>query len=82
MAQVDAVHPHVRGDNLADNRNTGHAGRFTPTCVGTMDTLEMAKLDGTVHPHVRGDNLIVPYCGEFPPSVHPHVRGDNSLIAC
>ena len=32
------------------------AGRFTPTCVGTIDSVVQGQPLAAVHPHVRGDN--------------------------
>ena len=34
-----------------------HAGRFTPTCVGTTRSRVPARTPSPVHPHVRGDNF-------------------------
>src|SRR5439155_390175 len=71
-----AVHPHMRGDNVvvchappAFVGSPPHAwgqslslaaqvlaGRFTPTCVGTMPTFTGSSSAHAVHPHMRGDN--------------------------
>ncbi len=54
-----SVHPHVRGDNIDACDAMRLTSRFTPTCVGTTDRCQSARMRmHPVHPHVRGDNLV------------------------
>ena len=39
-------------------RRFQHLRRYTPTCVGTTDTLREGLRALPVHPHVRGDNIL------------------------
>ena len=46
----------MRGDNGYCPILGKEAGRFTPTCVGTMLSCQSPSRGLTVHPHMRGDN--------------------------
>ena len=41
----------------SSRRNRAFASRFTPTCVGTIQTTLLVARLTTVHPHVRGDDV-------------------------
>jgi len=71
------VHPHVRGDNGAEQECFRGGCRFTPTCVGTM----LSQVAGSLIYFGSPPRA----WGQFSPTesrirrltVHPHVRGDN-----
>ena len=47
--------PHAWGQCNEDMEFTTQ-WRYTPTCVGTIESLFFAGTLGKVHPHMRGDN--------------------------
>ena len=54
--QGQAVHPHGRGDHVAQFVARPAPQRFTPTGVGTMLRSRVRRSSPAVHPHGRGDN--------------------------
>ena len=51
----NAVHPHVRGEAGARDRDRAEPCRFTPTCVGKPKPSLTSNPEKAVHPHVRGE---------------------------
>src|SRR5690606_33736642 len=55
--------------------------RFTPTCVGTRNSLRMRARDEAVHPHVRGDEGVADETGIVEVGSPPRAWGrDRELV--
>src|SRR5262249_54018341 len=66
--------PHAWGQFWA-RRGWRRSCRFTPTCVGTMDSEKSRALNATVHPHMRGDNVILRSVCRLTRGSPPHAWG-------
>ncbi len=71
------VHPHVRGDNTLPICKLLTYRRFTPTCVGTTNSVSVSRAPMTVHPHVRGDNTYDATRPVNPPGSPPRAWGQR-----
>ena len=58
-----------------EGRNADLNQRFTPTCVGKTDLLEVACRTVSVHPHVCGENIRGWKCCDYTYGSPPRVWG-------
>ena len=58
MVHAAGSPPRAWGQQI-NERQTGTAGRFTPTRVGTTISVSTLSARTSVHPHARGDNALI-----------------------
>ena len=77
--------PRAWGQFCAPHQMRG-AFRFTPTGVGTIETVSASATLTTVHPHGRGDNAALPHLhqrdGGSPPRAWGQFNGGVELVEC
>ncbi len=67
--------PHAWGE-FRSLKNPKTITRYTPTCVGRIDTLKLMYIDAVVHPHMRGENNIMIKYIRIHPGTPPHAWGE------
>ncbi len=77
----NSVHPHLRGDNDLSLVDKEIERRFTPTCVGTINTAPALLAKPTGSPPPAWGQCVLDGIVKTLVSVHPHLRGDNAVKA-
>ena len=52
----ETVHPHARGEHIANKIDRDGLVRFIPTHVGNTSGLKLIQISESVHPHARGEH--------------------------
>ncbi len=61
--------------------NTKKTGRFIPTCVGNIVSVNIEAISNAVHPHVCGEHLFYCSCDSKRAGSSPRVWGTFELAS-